>query len=73
MVQPLLHTVVSFNKAIPVSVPQVEIWIPVRLHVVPHLPAVVEESTLRVEGKTSHFHRLFVNRKVSFIKLPSRA
>ena len=43
----------------------------VRFCVVSQLPAIIKESPLRVEGKTSHFNRLFVHGKVSFIQLPS--
>lgn len=73
MVQFLFPTVVILYIAVLVSIPQVKIRISVRFYIVSHLPAVVEESTLRVEGKTSHFDRLFVHRKVSFIQLPSGA
>ena len=73
MVQLLLHAVVPFYKAVLVSIPQVKIGTSLRSLIVSHLPIVVEESALSIEGKTSYFDGLFVNWKVSFIKLPSGA
>lgn len=69
MIQLLLHVSVSLYIAVLVSIPQVKIRISFRFHVVSHLPAVIEESTLRVQGKTSYFDWLFVHGKVSFIQL----
>lgn len=73
MVQLLLHSVISLYEAILVSISQIKIRISVRFHIVPHLPAVIEESTLRVKGKRSYFNRLFVHGEISFIELPSSA
>lgn len=67
MIELLSHRVISLYIAVLVSISQVKMRIFVRFYVVSYLPAVVEESALRVKRKTSHFYRLFVHRKVPFI------
>lgn len=73
MVQLLFLSYIFLYVAVLVSILQVKIRIFARFHIVSHLPAVIDESTVRVEGKTSYFDRLFVHWKVSFIQLPSGA
>lgn len=71
MVKFLFDTVVSFNKAVSVTVPQVKVGFVTRLHVVAQLPGVVKESSVRVQRKHPDLHRLSVLREDAFIQLCS--
>lgn len=71
MVKSLLDAVISFNEAVSVTVPQVEVGFVARIHVVTQLSGVVKEGSLGVQRKDPDFHRLSVLREDTFIQLCS--
>lgn len=71
VVESLFDAVVSFDEAVSVTVPQVEVGFVPRVHVVAQLPGVVKEGSLRVQRKDPDLHRLSVLREDALIQLCS--
>lgn len=73
MVQLFLHTFIPFYITVPISIPQVKMWAFFRFHIVPQLPAVIEEPAFRVQRKGAHFDGLLVQGEVSFVEVSAGA
>lgn len=60
MIESLFNPVISLNKPVPVSIPQVKPGTFIRIHVISELSGVVVEVSLRIQGENSHLDGLFV-------------
>lgn len=69
MIKSFFDSVVSLDEAVSVTIPQVELGLVLRLHIIAQLPGVVKEASLRVQRKDSNLHRLSVLREHALVQL----